>query len=134
MPLDDILQKYGNRKNALIPILQGIQKEHRYLPREVLHEVCVKTDITPADIFAVSTFYDQFRHTPAGEHTICAINLASAFGIWRAVAKDGEWGEAEEKPVGKETMSADSKNVPATTNPVQGEYRNPYPGTFHVRS
>ena len=71
MPLDDILQKYGSRKNALIPILQGIQKEHRYLPREVLHEVCAKTDITPADIFSVSTFYDQFRHEPAGEHTIC---------------------------------------------------------------
>ena len=71
MPLDDIIAKYGTRKGALIPILQNIQKEHRYLPREVLREVCAKTDITPADLFAVSTFYDQFRHEPAGEHTIC---------------------------------------------------------------
>ena len=71
MPLDDIIAKYGSRKGALIPILQGIQKEHRYLPEDMLREVCEKTDITPADLFAVSTFYDQFRHEPAGEHTVC---------------------------------------------------------------
>ena len=71
MPLDDLIAKYGVRKGALIPILQGIQKEHRYLPHDVLREVCEKTDTTPADIFAVSTFYDQFRHEPAGKHTVC---------------------------------------------------------------
>ena len=71
MSLDDIIAKYGSRKGALIPILQGIQKEYRYLPREVLHEVCSKTEITPADVFSVSTFYDQFRHTPAGKHSVC---------------------------------------------------------------
>ena len=71
MPLDDNIAKYGRRKNALIPLLQSIQKEHRYLPRDVLHELCSKTDITPADLFSVSTFYDQFRHEPAGKHSIC---------------------------------------------------------------
>ena len=69
--LDDVIAKYGRHKGALIPLLQGIQKEYRYLPREVLREVCAKTDITPADLFAVSTFYDQFRHAPAGEHSVC---------------------------------------------------------------
>ena len=71
MPLDDIITKYGSHKGALIPILQGIQKEYRYLPQEVLREVCSKTKITPADIFSVSTFYDQFRHTPSGKHSVC---------------------------------------------------------------
>ena len=71
MPLDEIIAKYGSRKGALIPLLQSIQKEYRYLPQEVLREVCEKTEITPADIFSVSTFYDQFRHEPAGEHTVC---------------------------------------------------------------
>jgi len=71
MPLDDIIAKYGSHKGALIPILQGIQKEYHYLPQEVLHEVCSKTKITPADVFSVSTFYGQFRHTPAGKHSVC---------------------------------------------------------------
>jgi NADH:ubiquinone oxidoreductase subunit F (NADH-binding)/NADH:ubiquinone oxidoreductase subunit E/Pyruvate/2-oxoacid:ferredoxin oxidoreductase delta subunit len=69
--LDDIIAQYGSRKGALIPLLQSIQKEYRYLPQEVLREVCEKTEITPADLFSVSTFYDQFRHEPAGTHTIC---------------------------------------------------------------
>ena len=71
MSLDDLIAKYGRHQGALIPILQGIQKEYRYLPQDVLHEVCAKTDATPADIFAVSTFYDQFRHAPAGKHSVC---------------------------------------------------------------
>jgi len=69
--LDDHIAQYGSRKGALIPLLQSIQKEYRYLPKEVLREVCEKTEITPADLFSVSTFYDQFRHEPAGEHTVC---------------------------------------------------------------
>ena len=71
MPLDDIISKYGNQKSSLIPILQGIQKEYRYLPRDVLHELCAKTEISPAEVFSVSTFYDQFRHMLAGEHSVC---------------------------------------------------------------
>ena len=71
MSLDNILARYGNQKGSLIPLLQAIQKEYRYLPREVLREICAKTDIAPADVFAVATFYDQFRHEPAGEHSIC---------------------------------------------------------------
>jgi NADH:ubiquinone oxidoreductase subunit E len=56
MPLDDILAKHGNRKNSLIPILQGIQKEHRYLPREVLHEVCETSLHTRPTIVLIGTF------------------------------------------------------------------------------
>ena len=69
--LERILEKTGRRKDSLIPILQAIQKEYRYLPREVLREVCRKTEITPSDLVGVSTFYDQFRHRPTGEHAVC---------------------------------------------------------------
>ncbi len=69
--LNDILEKHGRRKDSLIPILQAIQKEYRYLPRNVLQEVCRETEITQADILGVATFYDQFRFEPTGEHTIC---------------------------------------------------------------
>jgi NADH-quinone oxidoreductase subunit F len=69
--LESILVKHGSRKESLIPILQAIQKEYRYLPREVLREVCRRTEITPSDIIGVATFYDQFRHEPTGEHIIC---------------------------------------------------------------
>ena len=58
------------RTEAVIPILQAIQTHYRYLPREAIERVCRLTDITPAAIVGVSTFYTQFRHRPVGQHII----------------------------------------------------------------
>lgn len=68
--VDHIITKFGTQANAVIPILQAIQEEYKYLPEEVLRYVCNHTDITPASIMGVSTFYSQFRHEPVGEHVI----------------------------------------------------------------
>ncbi|MCD6360084.1 MAG: NAD(P)H-dependent oxidoreductase subunit E, partial [Armatimonadetes bacterium] len=68
--VDDIVERIGRAPEAVIPILQAIQAHYRYLPREALRRVCQITEITPAQIEGVSTFYTQFRHTPVGEHTI----------------------------------------------------------------
>jgi NADH-quinone oxidoreductase subunit F len=74
-----ILSQYGSHKESLIPVLQAIQREYRYLPREILRKVCRNTEITPSDIFGVAAFYDQFRHEPTGGHTICGLIDASIF-------------------------------------------------------
>ena len=68
--IDHIISKFGTGANAVIPILQAIQEEYKYLPEEALRYVCEKTDITPASIMGVSTFYTQFRHKPVGDHII----------------------------------------------------------------
>ena len=68
--LDDIIKKIGHSKQNVIPILQAIQNRYNYLPQEMLQRVCEITEITPADIMGISTFYAQFRHTPAGKHII----------------------------------------------------------------
>jgi len=68
--VDSIVERYGHNRNAVIPILQAVQNTYHYLPEEVLRRVCEVTDITPGVITGVSTFYSQFRHKPAGSHTI----------------------------------------------------------------
>jgi NADH-quinone oxidoreductase subunit F len=50
--------------------LQAIQAQYRYLPREALQRVCDLTEITPAAITGVASFYTQFRHRPVGRHII----------------------------------------------------------------
>ncbi len=67
---DAIVEKFGTKQNAVIPILQAIQEEYRYLPEEALRRVCEITDITPASISGVASFYSQFRHKPVGRHLI----------------------------------------------------------------
>jgi NADH-quinone oxidoreductase subunit F len=54
----------------VIPILQRLQAELRYLPEDALRRVCEITDITPAGIVGVATFYDQFRFEPLGRNVL----------------------------------------------------------------
>ena len=68
--VDETVERLGRRTEAVIPILQAIQSHFRYLPREALERVCRLTEITPATIEGVSTFYKQFRHRPVGKHII----------------------------------------------------------------
>ncbi len=68
--VDQIVERLGRRPEAVISILQAIQTHYRYLPREALERVCALTEITPAAIAGVSTFYTQFRHRPVGQHLI----------------------------------------------------------------
>jgi len=68
--VDEIIEEIGRGKEAVIPILQAIQEHYRYLPEAALERVCEMTEITPAQITGVSTFYSQFRHRPMGRHLI----------------------------------------------------------------
>ncbi len=68
--VEKIVAETGTGRDRLIPILQAIQATYNYLPVEALEKVCELTDITQSQITGVSTFYSQFRHKPAGKHTI----------------------------------------------------------------
>jgi len=68
--VERIVEKRGKTADAAIPILQDIQKAFNYLPEQALEFVCSITEITPAAISGISTFYSQFRHQPAGRHMI----------------------------------------------------------------
>lgn len=68
--VDDAVARIGRSEDKVLEIAQSIQEEFGYLPREALERVCELTDITPASIAGVTTFYNQFRHRPAGEHII----------------------------------------------------------------
>jgi NADH-quinone oxidoreductase subunit F len=68
--IDELVEKIGTGEGNVIPILHALQRKYNYLPESALRRVCEKTDITPAAITGVSTFYSQFRHAPIGKHLI----------------------------------------------------------------
>ena len=68
--IDAIVQELGGAQHDVIPVLQAIQKRYNYLPEETLRRVCEISEITPAQIVGVASFYSQFRFQPAGEHII----------------------------------------------------------------
>ncbi len=68
--IDALVEKIGGAASEVIPILHAIQKKYHYLPDWALRRVTEITDITPAKISGIATFYSQFRDTPVGEHII----------------------------------------------------------------
>ena len=68
--VDSIIDKYGRQKKALISILQDIQTEYNYLPRESLVRLREKLSVPLTEIFGVVTFYNVFTLKPRGRHLI----------------------------------------------------------------
>ena len=68
--VDQAIERIGTAEEKVLEILQAIQNHFGYLPQEALERVCQLTEITPASIMGVSTFYNQFRHRPAGRYII----------------------------------------------------------------
>jgi NADH-quinone oxidoreductase subunit E len=66
----DILDRHDRHPARLIPILQAVQDEYRYLPEEVLTYVATSLGVTPARVFGVATFYAHFALQPKGKHVI----------------------------------------------------------------
>lgn len=66
----DILERHARHPSRLIPILQAVQEEYRYLPEEVLTYVATALGITPARVFGVATFYAHFAMAPKGKHVV----------------------------------------------------------------
>jgi NADH-quinone oxidoreductase subunit E len=69
-PLRRILDEYGSQKGAVIPILQRVQDEYGYLPKEALAEISRRTGIPLTQLMGVATFYAQFRLARRGKHLI----------------------------------------------------------------
>jgi len=91
--VDQVIAKRGTSPDAAIPILQDIQQEFNYLPEDALKHVCEITEITPARISGISTFYTQFRHQPAGKHIIrvctgTACHVKGATRVYDAIARE----------------------------------------------
>ncbi|MCL0075703.1 NAD(P)H-dependent oxidoreductase subunit E [Dehalococcoidia bacterium] len=69
--IDEIIQSYNGDKGMLISILQDVQAECNYLPREVLTRISVGLDIPLGQVFSVATFFKAFSLKPRGRHTMC---------------------------------------------------------------
>jgi NADH-quinone oxidoreductase subunit E len=65
-----ILDSYQRDASRLIPILQAIQGEYRYLPEEVLTFVATSLKLSPARVYGVATFYAHFTLEPKGKYVI----------------------------------------------------------------
>ena len=65
-----VLQKYQHDKSLLVDILQDMQAESGYLPREVLEETSHALDVPLSRVYSVATFFKAFSLKPRGRNLI----------------------------------------------------------------
>ncbi len=68
--LNEILSPYQGKGDQLISILQQVQEELSYLPDEAMLAIAKVTGLPESRVYAVASFYSQFRFTPRGKHTV----------------------------------------------------------------
>ncbi len=87
--VDSLIDSYADKKEQLIALLQDIQTEFNYLPRDVLVKVSQRLDIPLSQIFGVATFFRAFSLKPRGRHlvTVCLGTACHIRGGQRLVDK-----------------------------------------------
>ena len=70
MELTKVLDTYRGSKEELISILQDVQERIGYLPKETMFEVSKFLGIPESRVYAVASFYAQFRFKPMGKNTV----------------------------------------------------------------
>jgi len=87
--VDSLIDSYAEKKEQLIALLQDIQTEFNYLPRDVLVKVSQRLDIPLSQIFGVATFFRAFSLKPRGRHlvTVCLGTACHIRGGHRLVDK-----------------------------------------------
>lgn len=72
--IDSILEKHECQKTKVIPIMQDIQKEYKFLPKDALLYVADKVGASPAELYGIATFYENFSMNEKGKYVIKVCN------------------------------------------------------------
>ena len=67
------IEEYFSKREKspnLIGVLLALQNQFGYLPKSGMKEVAKRLALSPANVFAVATFYNQFRFIPPGKYPI----------------------------------------------------------------
>jgi NADH:ubiquinone oxidoreductase subunit E len=68
--IDQILEKYGYRHDALIGIMQDLHRLENYLPAETIRYVAQRLEVPLTRLYYLATFYKSFSLKPRGRHIV----------------------------------------------------------------
>ncbi|MFA3781939.1 NADH-quinone oxidoreductase subunit NuoE [Melioribacteraceae bacterium 4301-Me] len=68
--IEKLVEKYGNLRSSLLPILQEIQSVHKYIPDFAQQEVARLLNIHPVEVYSVISFYTFLNTKPKGRYLV----------------------------------------------------------------
>ncbi len=82
--INHIVAKHNAQQNALIAMLQDIQEEYTYLPKDALSYLSSTLRVPLSRTYSLATFYRAFSLKPKGKHPI-AVCMGTACHVKAAV-------------------------------------------------
>jgi NADH-quinone oxidoreductase subunit E len=70
IPISEILGRYPVDRTSSLAVLEDIQAEYNYLPREALEQVAEYLKMKLSDVYQLATFYSAFSLTPKGDYIV----------------------------------------------------------------
>lgn len=68
--IEKMVEKYGDSRSSLMPILQDIQRNHKYVSEFAQQEVARLLSIHPVEVYSVISFYSFLNSEPKGRNIV----------------------------------------------------------------
>ena len=109
--IESIISKYKGKKGGLIALLQEIQAVYTYLPKATLQRVEAELNHPLSELYAVATFYAQFKLKPSGKYSIkvckgTACHVQNANAVMNALSEHLQVKDGDNTEDGKFTLEA----------------------------
>ncbi|HEX4113342.1 MAG TPA: formate dehydrogenase subunit gamma [Stellaceae bacterium] len=78
----EIIAAEAKQDGATLPILHALQRAFGHVPRDAVPMIAQTLNLSRAEVHGVVSFYHDFRHAPAGRHTVklCRAESCQAMG------------------------------------------------------
>ncbi len=68
--VQELVAQHGKCRNSLMPVLQGIVQQERFLSEEAMLAVAKALDLSTADVYGTASFYTFLDTVPRGKNII----------------------------------------------------------------
>jgi len=68
--LDTIMEGRRSQPNQLIEVLQDVQQNYGYIPKEAIESVSQGLGVPLIEVYRVASFYKAFKLKPSGKHVL----------------------------------------------------------------
>ena len=68
--IKDLADKHGRSRQNLLPILQGVVEQEKYLSEFSMIEIARELDLPASEVYGTATFYSSLEHKKMGKYII----------------------------------------------------------------
>ncbi len=91
--IEELVNKHGKQRSALLSILQDIQRKYRYISDYAQQEIARQLNIHPVEVYSVISFYAFLNSKPKGRNIIrlcrtIACDMKDKLSIEKAIERE----------------------------------------------